>query len=193
MAESSKNPSSPTVKALYKELKGVNEWEELGINLKDMNYDIIKEIKEDERTLEKRKMELFSRWLKHCPKASWEDVVAALESMNENTIAKQVSDKYITGKDAGFSSMTQMDDTSTIEPDPYSQEAHMESLSVPTPENPPARLPEPETGTHGESHEVPLYLKQRNKTEPDDTQRVHKTENDRLMEKYHKESELKTA
>ncbi len=50
MAEASKNPSSPTVKALYKELKGVKEWGELGISLRDMKYDVIKEIRKDEVT-----------------------------------------------------------------------------------------------------------------------------------------------
>ncbi len=174
--------SSPTVKELCKALKRVKEWGELGINLKDMNYDVIKEIKEDEKTLEPRKMELFSRWLKLCHTASWEDVVAALESINENTIAKQVTDKYITGKDAGISSMTQVDDTSTIAPDFYSQEAQMESPPFPISENPP-RLPEPETGNHGESHGVALYPKQQRSQSVPDPQ-VHKTESERLIEKF---------
>ena len=154
-----------------------------------MKYCVIKEIKENEKTLETRKMELFSRWLKHCPKASWENVVVALEEINENTIAKQVTDKYITGKDAGISSMTQVDDTSTTATDYYFHVAQMESPLATTP---PVRLPEPETG--GESHGVPLILKkQRSQSTPDHTQGIQKTEKERFFEKYHTESELKMS
>ena len=184
MAERLTDTSSPTVPELCKALKEVKEWEKLGINLKDMKYCVIKEIKEDEKTLETRKMEIFSRWLKLCPNASWENVVAALEEINENTIAKEVTDKYITGKDTGISSMAQVDDTSTTVTD-YSVEPQMES--------PPVSPPEPETG--GESHGVPLILKKqrRSQSTPDHTQGIQKTEKERFFEMYHTESELKKA
>ena len=188
MAERLTDTSSPTIQELCKELKGVNEWEKLGINLKDMKYDVIKEIKEDEKTLETRKMEIFSKWLKHCPKASWEDVVAALESINENTIAKEVTDKYITDKDTGISSMTQVDDTSKTATDCYFQVAQMESPLVTIP---PVRLPEPETGVHIGSHGM-LYPQLRSHSFPDHIQ-VHKTKKERFFETYHTESEPKTA
>ena len=109
MAEQHQESLYPTVSELYEALRDLKQWELFGMHLKGMKFSAISEIDSEHQKIKAKKAHLYDKWLRVCPDASWEDVVAALHKIDENTIAKQVTNKYMTGKNAGISSMTQVD------------------------------------------------------------------------------------
>ncbi len=80
----------PTIPELHQALKDLKQWETFGISLKCMRFPIIEEIKLDENTTEKRKLELYNKWLNVCPDATWDDVATALEETENVVLAKEV-------------------------------------------------------------------------------------------------------
>ena len=58
---------------------------------------------ENRDDIEGQKRKLFDRWLRADPSASWESVVNALDTVNENVLAKQVRSTRC-GNDTGKTS-----------------------------------------------------------------------------------------
>jgi len=55
----------------------------------------LKKIEEEYQQSDRRKMETLDAWLHQTPRASWSDVVSALQQIGENTVAKSVRQQYI--------------------------------------------------------------------------------------------------
>lgn len=86
----------PTVAELNKSLKELVKWREFAIYLPGIEYSQTEIIKEDKRDdVVEQKMALYDKWLKTYSDALWDHVVNALEKADENTIAKQVKEKYV--------------------------------------------------------------------------------------------------
>ena len=79
---------------LYCELKTVTEWHELGMYL-DVKLHELDRIEEECSTNKRRLQRTLSLWLQREPKASWLDVVSALQRMGQNRVAESILQKYI--------------------------------------------------------------------------------------------------
>ena len=93
----SNNPSSnrPTEKELNLELKGLLRWKMFALCLPEMEQLDIDEIQQNKQeNTEDQKLAVFGTWLRRCVHASWEDVVSALEKIDEKTLAEQLRVKY---------------------------------------------------------------------------------------------------
>lgn len=75
-------------------LQEVTDWHSLGIQLGLKPHEI-EEIKQNHPTLDERKSAVLVLWLNNDLEASWQKVVSALQLMELNTLAIQVSTKYI--------------------------------------------------------------------------------------------------
>ena len=74
-----------------KELKGVNRWYALGLNL-GVEISTLDGINKE--AIQTRKIEMLKRWIKLKPKAAWEDVVSALSEMDEKRVAEHIRENY---------------------------------------------------------------------------------------------------
>ena len=81
---------------LCAELKTVNDWHQLGINLRVLAHDLI-EIEHNYQKNDRQRAEMLDLWLRRTPNAVWEDVVNALQQMGENRVAQNIRQKYIRG------------------------------------------------------------------------------------------------
>ena len=74
-------------------LDSLVDWKIFGLYLPAITDDTISKIKVDEKNVSERKIELYSKWLKICPTATWSNVITALERMKENSLAKDIKQK----------------------------------------------------------------------------------------------------
>ena len=83
--------TKPTVKQLDNKLSDLVYWERFALHLPQItqtDIDIIKrEVKDD---ITGQKQALFNKWLRVYPSASWEHVILALETVDENCIAQTI-------------------------------------------------------------------------------------------------------
>ena len=84
----------PKVGNLSSELKTVTDWHQLGINLGLETHELL-QIERDHQGNERRKLEMLNLWLQRNQKASWGDVVSALKEMEENRVAENIRQKYL--------------------------------------------------------------------------------------------------
>ena len=83
---------------LCNELIGVRDWRSLGLNLGVRDYELDGiESSHPTEGCSRWRQETFSLWLRCTPRASWENVVKALQTMRENTLAERIHRKYIGG------------------------------------------------------------------------------------------------
>ena len=88
--------SRPTVQELHQQLKDLVNWERLAIHLPKITQTDIEIIKrENPNNVISQKQTLFGKWLQLYPNASWDAVVLALEVVDENCLAKQISDQCL--------------------------------------------------------------------------------------------------
>ncbi len=105
-------------------LRELDEWDIFATHLPDITQTDIRAIKcEVPGNTEQQKMALFNKWLKVCPNASWSNIVTALSTIRENTLALKIKSEYIT-KDTDTSVSSgivsfKTDHTSESEDDPY--------------------------------------------------------------------------
>ena len=85
------------VRNLSSELKPVSDWYKLGINLGLMKHDLNK-IQHAHQRNDQQRLEMLSKWLQRTPRASWGDVVSALEHIGEDRVAESIQQKYISGE-----------------------------------------------------------------------------------------------
>ena len=87
--------SKPTVKELDEGLKALIHWERFAVHLPGVEYEDIGVIRKNKRgDVIDQKLDLYETWLKAYPDASWSDVVKALETIDENTIASNLRVKF---------------------------------------------------------------------------------------------------
>ena len=81
---------------LFSELEPVTEWFQLGIKL-GLQVHKLNKIRQDYHGTDQQMLQMLDLWLRRTPSASWLDVVNALEEMEENTVARNIRQKYIRG------------------------------------------------------------------------------------------------
>ena len=83
-----------TIKALTFELRDVDEWFDLGIQLR-ISSPQLKIIRKDHRDqTDDCKTTMLEMWLNQTPNASWSTVVEALQRIKMQTLAKNIAEKY---------------------------------------------------------------------------------------------------
>ena len=87
--------SKPTVKELDQYLRDLVHWERFALHLPGIDQTDTDTIKENSRDdVVDRKLDLYKKWLKVYPNASWDDVIQALEKVEENAIASNLRAKF---------------------------------------------------------------------------------------------------
>ena len=86
---------SPTVKQLLIAANRVTDWHQLGLLL-GLEMSTLREVYQNFHAegVSRMKCEVFERWLRTTPGASWEELVTALEGMGENMVAREVAVRY---------------------------------------------------------------------------------------------------
>ncbi len=85
----------PTVRELAIRLKDLVMWERFAIHLPEIETPQIEIIKrESPQAIEDQKIQLFHKWLRVCPSASWQHVIHALETAGEKNIASEIRREY---------------------------------------------------------------------------------------------------
>ena len=75
---------------------GVTNWHQLGLYL-GLEMSTLDEVDQSYQEISRKKCEMFRRWLRTTPAASWEEIVSALKEMGEKRIAGEVEAKYCGG------------------------------------------------------------------------------------------------
>ena len=87
-----------SVSELGLKLKDLVRWESFGLQLPEINdADVEIIIRENSNNIERQKIALYTKWLQKCVPPSWEHVINALESIDENRIAQSVRQSTTTG------------------------------------------------------------------------------------------------
>ena len=94
MSDSSSIASRPTEGELDLELRELVNWQTFATHLPDLTRGDIEQIQQDNLTVQRQKLDLFGKWLRTCPNASWNDVVLALEKSKEITLADIIKMKF---------------------------------------------------------------------------------------------------
>ena len=94
MSDSPSVPSRPTESELDIELAELVNWQRFATHLPDLTTGDIKQIEQDNRDVQRQKLELYGTWLRRCPNASWNDIALALENSKETTLANVIKIKF---------------------------------------------------------------------------------------------------
>ena len=81
----------PTHAELQKQLDSLVHWEKFGLHLPGIESSDIERIKRDKSCVDEQKLSLYNRWLSVCLNTSWSDVITALETAEEKTLANKVA------------------------------------------------------------------------------------------------------
>ena len=84
----------PIESELDLELTELVNWQRFATHLPDIKREDIEQIEQDNRDVQRQKLELYGTWLRRCPNASWNDIVLALEKARENTLADIIKKKF---------------------------------------------------------------------------------------------------
>ena len=87
-------PARPTVNELHQELKGLVRWKKFATHLRMMEQSDIDKITKDNCDSAEQRLAVLGTWLHKCTNASWEDVVSALEKIDENILAEHLRMRY---------------------------------------------------------------------------------------------------
>ena len=80
----------PDVTLLTQWLEPLVDWKPFGLGLPGITYSDISKIEAENATIDGRKLVLYSKWLYTAPKATWADVINALNKIKEGCIFVQV-------------------------------------------------------------------------------------------------------
>ena len=94
MSDSPSIPSRPTESELDLELAELVNWQRFATHLPNLTRGDIEQIEQDNRDVQRQKLELYGTWLRRCPNASWNDIVLALENSKETTMANVIKTKF---------------------------------------------------------------------------------------------------
>ena len=109
MSESPSVASRPTESELDLQLAELVNWQRFATHLPDLTRGDIEQIEQDNRDVQRQKLELYGTWLRRCPNASWNDIVIALEKARENTLVDVLKMKFYVAvsSDSFLSSLTE--------------------------------------------------------------------------------------
>ena len=93
----------PKYDQLIELLDTLVNWQKFGTFLPGIKSEHIQVIERDKIENDQQKAALFSKWLGVHPKASWQDVMFALEKSQEYTLASKVYQKRNTTSSTGSS------------------------------------------------------------------------------------------
>ena len=96
MSDSPSVASRLTESELDLELAELVNWQRFATHLPDLTRGDIEQIEQDNRNVQRQKLELYGTWLRRCPTASWNDIVLALKKTRENALAGIIKMKFIT-------------------------------------------------------------------------------------------------
>ena len=86
----------PEVHLLDKYLKDLVFWEQFALYLPEIKQPHIDTIKREvEKNIAEQKIALFNKWLQMYPEASWQNVIYALENVDQKTIATNLQAQFI--------------------------------------------------------------------------------------------------
>ena len=94
MSDSPSVTSRPTERELDLELAELVKWQRFATHLPDLTRGDIEQIEQDNRDIQRQKLELYGTWLQRCPNASWNDIALALENSKETTLADVIKTKF---------------------------------------------------------------------------------------------------
>ena len=94
MSDNSSVSSRPTESELDLQLAELINWQRFATHLPDLTRGDIEQIEQDNRDVQRQKLELYGTWLRRCPNASWNDIVLALEKAKETTLADIIQMKF---------------------------------------------------------------------------------------------------
>ena len=94
MSDSPSVASRPTESELDLELAELVNWQRFATHLRDLTRGDIEQIEQDNRDVQRQKLDLFGTWLRRSPNASWNDIVLALEKAKEITLANVIKMKF---------------------------------------------------------------------------------------------------
>ena len=80
----------PDIALLTQWLEPLLEWKQFGLGLPKITYSDISRIEAEKVTIEDRKLALYSKWLDVAPKATWADVINALNKRKENKLIQDI-------------------------------------------------------------------------------------------------------
>uniref|UniRef100_A0A1X7T6Q8 Death domain-containing protein n=1 Tax=Amphimedon queenslandica TaxID=400682 RepID=A0A1X7T6Q8_AMPQE len=80
----------PDISLLIQWLEPLVDWKPFGLGLPEITYSDISKIEAQSVTIDERKLALYSKWLKMAPKATWADVINALNKRKENKIVQDI-------------------------------------------------------------------------------------------------------
>ena len=85
---------TPNIKDLSSELHSVSNWYQLGIKLGLQPYQL-RQIEEETKDVERRKVEMLDLWLQSTLEASWKVLATALREIGEKRTAIRIEEKYL--------------------------------------------------------------------------------------------------
>ena len=80
----------PTFPQIIEWLEPLIAWQDFGHFLPEMPPHVVQKIETDKATITERKTALCRKWLAIYPKATWKDVINALEKIGENAMAENI-------------------------------------------------------------------------------------------------------
>ena len=83
----------PNYDQLIESLDTLVNWQKFGTFLPGIKSEDIQVIERDNKGTDKQKATLFSKWLSVCPKASWQDVMSALQKSRELALESLIYQK----------------------------------------------------------------------------------------------------
>ena len=88
------------------------DWEGFAIHLPCVSTNLIKKVRKDyPLTITNQKQAIFTEWLKRYPEASWDDVIHALEVIEENSIARTLTQElHETSRTVSKSTVSQLEE-----------------------------------------------------------------------------------
>uniref|UniRef100_A0A1X7THF6 Death domain-containing protein n=1 Tax=Amphimedon queenslandica TaxID=400682 RepID=A0A1X7THF6_AMPQE len=83
----------PDISLLTQWLEPLVDWKQFGLCLVRIKEHDVSKIEQENTKIEDRKLALYSKWLKVEPKATWADVINALNKTEENKLAQDIRRK----------------------------------------------------------------------------------------------------
>ena len=80
----------PDISLLIQWLQPLVDWKPFGLCLTEISSHDVLKIEQEFTKIEDRKLALYSKWLSVNPNATWRDVIDALTSIKENTLAQDI-------------------------------------------------------------------------------------------------------
>ena len=80
----------PDISLLTQWLEPLVDWKPFGLGLPKITYSDISKIEAEKVTIEDRKLALYSKWLDVAPKATWADVINALNKRRKNKLVQDI-------------------------------------------------------------------------------------------------------